>query len=245
MRTSYFTIAIFLACQIASAAEVSAWQRQASELVAAATAQDLDQAKAQEVLDDLNAWDPDKNCSLWELIMTFRDVYLHSPTFNRAFRAPFWPEVLKYGFEWFQGGRLPYGITDILRIQALAHEGLIQLHKLPYVYNAKDKTLFFKELGLALTAMGSQSCALLGSTCDFLAKSDSINSMFYIPIGLSLKGAGIIFLVFNFALSVEGDYFDVALRSLKHYYKQEHNDAKLLVVKNMIFIRKNQHEKTE
>jgi hypothetical protein len=193
------------------------WEKQIGELAEAAEESDA----RHQVLLDLDKWAPERpGHHLWKIPAWFVDLTCTDPSFASIVGAYILPSVID-GCAVASGFSLPYSVGAISRVFGATFEVLRNICKLPRLFLNGEGSgqsvlpvnpVFTKQdVAKSSSAFMSHVIALNGTMTDSCVGANMLWSNAY-------KGLSIVFAGGVGLLAIEGDFIDVALRSLKRKY---------------------------
>jgi len=193
------------------------------------------------VYEDLLEWGPERTSSYMQIPLWFWDAYLEDEAFRGVVRAHFFSSFTQNCYELVSGQSLDCPLDAMAHASEIGIEALRVAKKLPY-FDYSDFTFFtIKHSARTCTAMLSHWSAVAGYTC-----MSSPGAYAGDPAGwLASKITGQVFKIASVAfagvtayLAMDGEFIDVALRSLKRKYEIQNRFEEVAAVSMMIAHRK-------
>lgn len=224
--------------------ESELWKEQVSDLKSIFSQNEhsyklkFDEDDLKDVYGELDKWGPDRASSLWKIPVWFRDAYLHDDSFRGVVRANVLPSFLESCYSTVTGDSLSCPVDSMVRSAEMGLEILRNVHKLPYVQYSKGlagicQTYGWNDVAKSIFTLISHGAAL---SADLLNQvGDPYSAAF---AGLVCRPVSVLFSGATMYFAMDGEYVDVALRSLKRLYEKQNKNQQLAIVEHMIAHRK-------
>jgi hypothetical protein len=200
-----------------------------------------EQAKEQ-VLLELALWGPDQTCSYWKFPLWFRDLYLHDESFRGLVRAYFIPDFMNSWEKFPMDTSFTYPHNMSTNVEEITILALRIAPKLPSLLCAEKRAeilgaIKWKDCAKSCAAQLGHWSALASSAISHRQNPYKGNALlFFAALGTSqlFNASHLIFASATAYLAMDGDFIDVALRSLKRKYELQQKWEEYAVVSMMI-----------
>lgn len=240
--TRMLIILFFSQTLAAAQCEVDSWQASLDELSSLSASED---SKAK-VLADLSEWAPGGTLSKMGIPLWLLDAYREDESFRRTVDSYSLPALTQNCYESFTGLSLACPLDAMVHATEIGIEALGVVKRMPFLLSAEYRSemlenITWREGAKLCTAMLSHWCALTSSL-----SASPHGSYVGDPIGYAaslvtielLRIAGIAFLGATAYLAMDGEFIDLALRSLKRKYETQKRYEEIAVVSMMMAHRK-------